>query len=268
MPLVGTICCQDGKPKSFSHCMEQARGCSCEHPLPLLSAMADESTRREGIDISSSTLSSCPRQHVLKQRNDYYEDPDDYYARWMGSFSHHAIEHGGPWQGVIQETRMSRPLWIDGHRYDISGMPDWYDQTKQHIDDYKFVGWKPKELRPEHAAQVNVYAWILEGNGYPVETGRIIYLHQKARDTGKRKTIIDVPMWDEPKTQSYIHARLLPYEEYRNTGNMARMRVDPGDEWKGDFCPFRHTCNPGRCCVYKPPVDHIEAPVGDVDPGW
>lgn len=267
--LVGTICCQDGQPHRFSHCQELSRLGVCEHPLPLLTAMADESTRREGIDISSSTLSACPRQHILKQRNDYYEDPDDYYPRWMGAFSHFAIEHGGPWENIIQETRMSRGIMVNGHHFDISGMPDWYDKDQAHIDDYKFVGWKPKELRPEHEAQVNVYAWILEGNGFPVVSGRIIYLHQKARDTGKRRTMIDVPMWNTENIEAYIATRLVPHARYRTTNSIGGIKVEPGEEWKGQFCPFRHACNPGVCCVKQDaPVSPIEAPVGDVDPGW
>ena len=269
MPLIGTICCQTGQPASFDHCRQAARVGMCEHPLPLLAAMAGESERREGIDISASTLSSCPRQHVLKSRNDYYEDPDDYYPRWMGAFSHFAIEHGGPWDGVVQETRMERPVNVGGQEFIVSGMPDWYDEKTRHIDDYKFVGWKPKELRPEHEAQVNVYAWILGYNGHPVESGRIIYLHQKARDTGKRRTMIDVPIWSDAATEAYVMGKLVPHARYRMDGNIAQLRVSAEDEWKGQFCPFRNECNPGRCCVTQhAPTTHVEAPVSDAEPGW
>jgi hypothetical protein len=269
LPLVGTICCQDGQPASFDHCKQMSRVGMCDHPLPLLAAMAGESKRRDGLDISSSTLSSCPRQHVLKQRNDYYEDPDDYYARWMGSFSHHAIEHGGPWEGIIQEERMARVITVSGLEFIVSGMPDWYDTTTKHIDDYKFVGWKPKELRPEHEGQVNVYAWILDSYGYEVETARIIYLHQKARDTGKRRTLIDVPVWSDERTEDYIREKLLPHATYRLNGNLSQLRVEVGGEWKGQFCPFRNDCNPGQCCVKQDaPGSENTASLGDGEPGW
>ncbi len=267
MPLVGTICCQTGEPASFDQCKQLSRQGVCEHPLPLLSAMAGESVRREGIDISASTLSSCPRQHVLKQRNDYYEDPDDYYARWIGSFSHHAIEHGGPWDGVVQEVRMSRHIDVGYERFFLSGMPDWYDRTHMHLDDYKFVGWPPKELRPEHEGQVNVYAWILGAFNLPVTSGRVIYLHQRVRGTGKRKTMLPVPIWNQDHTEGYIQDKLAPHAAYRKDGNLSKLKVGPGEEWKGQFCPFRHECNAGRCCVDAPVIENT-ASLGDGEPGW
>lgn len=195
MPLVGTICCQDGTPKSFDQCIGNCREGGCEHPLPILMSMSKESDRRQDVGYSASTLSQCPRQFVLGSRNDYYENPDDYYARWMGTLGHLAVESSGPYDGVVQEVRYSHTIQVDGVEMELSGQPDWYDSNAGGLDDYKYTGYPPKEPREEHKAQLNVYAWLLENNGLPVETARVIYLHPKSRQTGKRQTTYHVPLW-------------------------------------------------------------------------
>jgi hypothetical protein len=249
LPLVGTICCQDGKPKPFAECIRNCRERGCQHPLPILVSMSKESEKRDGIGYSSSTLSQCPRQHVLAARNDYYESPDDYYPRWMGTLGHLAVEASGPYVGISQEVRYHATVSVDGLDVAISGQPDWYDTQAKELDDYKYTAYPPREPRPEHEAQLNVYAWLLENNGLDVDTARVIYLHPKNRQTGKRQTTYDVSLWSPEAVERYITAKLLPHVTYLRDGNLVRLGLPPEDAWKAQFCPFRHSCNPGRCCT-------------------
>lgn len=251
--LVGTICCQDGQPKPFDDCINECRGGRCEHPLPILMSMSRETEKRADVEYSSSTLSQCPRQFILARRNDYYENPDDYYARWMGTLGHLAVESSGPYEGVTQEVRYSHTIKVDGVDFELSGQPDWFHAESGVLDDYKYTGYPPREPREEHEAQLNVYAWLLENNGLPVETARVIYLHPKSRSTGKRQTTYNVPLWSEDAVERYIVERLRPHAQYQRDGNLIKLGLDPvRDGWKAAFCPFRHPCNPGRCCLSNP----------------
>lgn len=248
MPLVGTICCQDGKPNPFDHCKKECRAGRCQHPLPILVAMDKERTGREGVGFSSSTLSQCPRQFVLGHRNDYYENPDDYYPRWMGTLGHLAVESSGPYEGVVQEVRYSHTINVDGTTVELSGQPDWYDRDARRVDDYKYTGYPLSSPRDEHEAQLNVYAWLLENNGLEVETARVIYLHPKSRTTGKRQTTFNIPLWSTEAVERYIVGKLSPHVQYQKDNNIVRLTLPVEDAWKAQFCPFRHGCNPGRCC--------------------
>ena len=252
MPLVGTICCQDGKPKSFDQCIGTCRAGGCEHPLPILMSMSRETEKRAGVGYSSSTLSQCPRQFVLMARNDFYEDPNDHYAKWMGTLGHLAVEASGPYEGITQEVRYLSTISVDGVDFELSGQPDWYDEERGILDDYKYTGYPPNGPREEHEAQLNVYAWLLENNGLPVETARVIYLHPKSRSTGKRQATYFVPLWTTEAVERYIVEKLRPHAQYQRDGNLVKLGLDPiKDAWKAQFCPFRHPRNPGRCCLTK-----------------
>jgi hypothetical protein len=214
--------------------------------------MSKENERRQNVGYSSSTLSQCPRQYVLMARNDYHESPDDYYARWMGGLGHLAVESSGPYEGVIQEIRYYHTISVDDTELAISGQPDWYDEGLHQVDDYKYTGYPPNSPREEHEAQLNVYAWLLENNALPVETTRVIYLHPKSRQTGKRQTTYHVPLWTDDAITRYITDKLRPHVQYAKDGNLIKLSLDPvKDAWKGQFCPFRHPCNPGRCCLER-----------------
>lgn len=247
MPLVGTICCQDGSTQSFDHCINECRKGRCQHSVPLLVAMQGNSSSREGIGISASVLGGCPRQHILAERNDYYEDPEKYYPRWLGTIGHLAVENGGPYPGVITETRFYRDIETRAGGFTISGQPDWYDTEAHDLRDSKFVNFKPREVYPSHEAQVNVYAWILEGNGHPVESGHIDYYHGPNGPDRTRHSHYPVSMWTTEAVERYILRMLEPHIQYAVDHNLAKVTA-PDDFAFGQNCPFLSPCNPGRCC--------------------
>lgn len=281
MSLAGTLCCQDGKPTPFAVCEERCRQGGCQHALPILVNMRKNGERRAGIGISSSVLGGCPRQHVLGQRNEYYEDPEDYYARWFGTFGHYAIEMDGPYPGIIQEVRFYREVDVDGSLVEVSGQPDWIDLNLGLIADHKMVGKKPYAPRPSHIRQLNVYRWLVEGGytkipyppgeetrlrpgeystwslppdswhnpipeGFKVQELEVRYYHPGSKG---RHAEFPVPVWPDESVQNYVVSKLRPFVNYQKTGNIAPLRVAPGDEWLAGFCPFRHGDNPGACCV-------------------
>lgn len=243
MPLVGTICCQDGQPHDFDYCKTQCRQGGCNHTLPLLSSMQANGAKREGVGLSASLLSGCPRQFILAERNDYYEDPERWYARWLGTAGHSAIEHGGPYEGILSEVRFYRSIDTDAGEIVVSGQTDWYDEDYRRLEDFKFVAFAPKALKPDHEFQVNVYAWILEGNGKEVDSAGVNYYHAGRT----RHTTFEVPLWTQDAIEDRIRKSLQPHADYATTGNLSLVKAPSDFAW-GASCPFRHPCNPGRCC--------------------
>lgn len=260
MPLVGPVCCQTGQPEDFPSCLQRSKEGGCVHPLPLLKAMENNAKRRAGIGISSSVLGMCPRQHVLQERNDFYEDPKDYYNRWRGSFGHYAIEMGGPYPGVVQEIRFYRDISVEGVSFTVSGQPDWIEVDRRHLEDHKFTNWPPSEVKPDHEAQVNVYIWLIQGGeargkgdwsglaglpkGWEIESAAINYMSTKGY------VQYPVTIWSEAAVEAYITRRLTPHARYIKTGNLSLLKIeDEADKWKARYCPFRDPRNPGRCCM-------------------
>lgn len=279
MPLVGYICCRDGKTREFSECIKANREGLCQHSLSLLSAMKMNAERRAGIGISSSVLNMCPRQHILSERNDYYEAPQDFYNRWRGSFGHYAIEMGGPYPGIVQEVRFYRTIDVDGTPFTISGQPDWVDVDKRHISDAKFVGRAPKQPYQDHENQVNVYAWLLEGGevwgdctvdglyrrggnehcnplpeGWEAQTASVNYMDAKGEH------IHPLSIWTDEARERFIRERLRPHKIYKETGNLAQIGVRGTEEsWKSKFCPFMRDENPGKCCMANREYELLDA---------
>jgi hypothetical protein len=208
--------------------------------------MAKEAAKRRDIGISSSVLGGCPRQHILGREKDYFESPEDYYARWFGSFGHYAIEMDGPYPGILQEKRFFRSITTPDGPYEISGQPDWIDTRLGLIADHKMVGRKPREPRKEHIQQLNVYRWLVSPT-IPIERLEIRYYHPGPNG---RHLEYEIPVWTEANVETYIRSKLIPYAKYQSTGSLDGIGVfGPQEAWRYDYCPWRHGCNPGTCCL-------------------
>lgn len=75
--------------------------------------MTKSDKQREGAGYSATTLLQCPTLTILKDTHDYAESPANYHARWRGTGVHAMAEVGGPYEGVIQERRIRKPIRID-----------------------------------------------------------------------------------------------------------------------------------------------------------
>lgn len=266
MPLAGYICCLDGTTKSFDTCIQSCRDGLCKHSLPLLSAMKMNADKRAGIGISSSVLNVCPRQFILSEREDFYEDPKDFYNRWRGSFGHYALEMGGPYPDIVQEVRFYRTMDVDGVPFTISGQPDWIDIGCRHISDAKFVGYAPKGPYQDHENQVNVYAWLVEGGytmeenghryipaGWRTETASVNYMDAKGEH------VYPITLWTTEAMERFVRERLRPHKQYQETGCLDGIGIhDRDQEWKARYCPFARPENPGHCCMQDASVVRIE----------
>lgn len=261
MPLIGTICCQDKQPTPFNVCQERCMGGECKHSLPIIMNMARNTDKRQDVGISASVLGGCPRQYLLGRDTNYYEDPEDYYARWLGSVGHHAIEMDGPYPGIIQETRFYREIDTPQGLVEISGQPDWIDTRLGIIADHKMVARRPPAPRQEHIQQLNVYRWLTRGSwsigagshSWPtygplhIKKLEIRYYHPESNG---RHTEYEAPIWEDADVEHYIRKCLVPILHVDNGGSVNDVGLYGGDQgWRYNYCPWRHPCNPGTCCM-------------------
>lgn len=247
MPLSGVICCRDGENRSFEDCVASCKERECVFPLPLLVSMSKNKEKRKGAGLSATIILKCPTQMIVEQDVDFFESPAEYHARWRGIGVHAMAEADGPYDGVIQETRIRKSINVDGTEIEITGQPDWFDTNTNHLDDWKSTSVCPSKPYDDHEKQLNIYAWLIDGgvwdggeiSDYVVDTASIVYIDPK------RSVIHPVVLWRSDVVEDMIRQRLSHYVHYLNTGEILPYELRPEKVWKKRFCTFRGT---GRCC--------------------
>ena len=147
----------------------------------------------------------------------------------FGTFMHGKLE-AKEIEGCINEER----LFTDVNGMTISGQIDLQEELTSGIGvvDYKFVkAWSVMMNKTEWETQLNVYKWLVE----TVKHKKVVRLQVCAfiKDYSKFETkdgypeakivMIDIPMWDSVKAESYVRSRL---EMHQN----AKMAHDFGEE--------------------------------------
>jgi hypothetical protein len=133
-------------------------------------------------------------------------------------------------EGYIQEER----LFINVDEIAISGQIDLQKETPDGIViiDYKFTSaWAVMQDKIEWEQQLNVYKWLVEKVKKRKVAGlqicafiRDFSRHEKKDGYPKAPIhMVDIPMWDAVKTETYVRDRL---EQHRN----AKMFQDFGEE--------------------------------------
>lgn len=205
MPLSGVICCRTGEPSRFDSCVNCAKYGSpepCKHPFPVITAMRDNKSARESSlgTISTTELLGCHRFQTLAEGHDYYEDPEDFKARFKGTLVHAGLDAiTDPEEDAINEVRFFKDIDIDGTTYTISGTPDVIlpefrsGDGKGRIIDGKSAGRRKlhqdMEASDDHVRQVNIYRWLL-WNGYRKELGeRDVVVDEDTVTIGSEKRV-------------------------------------------------------------------------------
>lgn len=121
-------------------------------------------------------------------------------------------------EGVLIEERIT----TDVFGIKLSGAVDRYELRTHTIADYKCTSvWSILlGLKPEWEAQLNIYKFLLESQGYPVENLKI---HAILRDWQVGKSVqkdypaipfmsLDVPIWNNEKVTRYIKERIAIHQ--------------------------------------------------------
>ena len=200
-------------------------------PETLMTLATTEYYSKGASQYSVTELMSPPRIRRLREQYDekVVQDVSDNLWQLLGSALHVVMERGVT-EGYIQEER----LFINVDEIAISGQIDLQKETPEGIIiiDYKFTSaWAVMQDKIEWEQQLNVYKWLVE----KVKKRKVVGLqicsfirdfsrHEKKEGYPKAPIhMVDIPMWDAVKTETYVRDRL---EQHRN----AKMFQDFGEE--------------------------------------
>jgi len=165
----------------------------------------------------------------------YWDDLNPLASEFLWSLLGSAIhaELAKEADGVLIEQRVTKDVF----GITLSGQVDRYEIEDKTIADYKVTSvWSILlGLKPEWEKQLNLYKFLLESEGYPVEQLKI---HAVLRDfqTGKVAQAnypaipfmtLDVPVWNNEKISSYIEERVAIHKAEPLPCTMAERWQDP-----------------------------------------
>lgn len=161
--------------------------------------------------ISATSLTGCLRESYLKSKFDIMPTPKDLWFTTRGTLAHSILE-------PIKERVVAHDLFKDispdrflveqrfGYSFEIevngvvesvtvSGQIDLYDKQLRRLIDYKSIGDNGLPFildgaKPEHVTQTNIYKFLLETHGFPVDEIVITYFSlMDVVNTGRSNTI-------------------------------------------------------------------------------
>jgi hypothetical protein len=185
MPCVGWII--GTERYSQDDVMTRARAHGSFHRIPAgVWAALWRATRREGgFTLSPSSATLCTRQRLLKASEDYWLNPDTVFPLLRGIGLHAALESGD--LASHDEMFLSVSLSVKGIVIPLRGRLDSYDPQSRRLVDYKTTSRMDKPLpTDEHVTQLQLYALLLQENGYPVESALLWYTRMDASDWARK----------------------------------------------------------------------------------
>ena len=200
-------------------------------PAPLVTLASKEYYSKGASSYSVTELMSPPK--IKRLREQYNEqiksDVADMLWSMLGSALHVVMERGET-PGFLSEQR----IFAEVNGVTVSGAIDLQQETDKGviIIDYKFTSaWAVMQDKEEWEQQLNVYKWLVES----VKKKKVVGLQICAlvRDFSRHETkpgypnapihMVDIPMWDAVKAETYVKERLEMHRE-------AKMAQDFGEE--------------------------------------
>jgi len=206
-------------------------------PDALYQAIANDPYKKGG-DFSASELPGPPQIRVLKQRYDkqIVQDVADLIYPLIGNNTHYILQRMGV-KNALQEEQLT--YMVNG--YKVSGRLDHY--MNEILDDYKvttrFV--LIDGVKPEWEAQLNINAFLLKKNGFPVSAARICAIFRdwskiqalKNPDYPKYQVaILPVKLWNLNETGAYIARRIVAHVEAENLADHILPECTSKERWE------------------------------------
>ena len=207
--------------------------------------------------VSVSTLLRCLRKAKWEHEEDYFLPQQIAYYFMRGTLIHGVLEAASVTDNirtdtiVFMEKDLSRPVPETNSK--LIGRVDKYENRV--LYDYKTMADQgihriikdgPKE---DHIWQVNMYKWLLEYNGFPVDDIVIIYvMMSNSAQTGSEFIMTDrkgnkslipiskIPIYTDGMIEDYIVPKFKYLEKY------GEPPAKPED-WYCNTCYFRNRCN-------------------------
>ncbi len=193
-------------------------------PKTIYNLLALETYQKDG-DISVTTLIGPPQINVLriKHEDEIVVDVKDRMFSVFGTAVHSMLE--SVWEeGDLVEKRLVIPVTTPLGTLELSGKPDLLD-NEGNLRDYKVTsGWSVLygEPKPEWEAQLNIYKWMLEKEGYEVKK---LVIDAIIRDWGESlarrtdgfpKTMykrVPINIWSKAMVERYITDRITLHQQ-------------------------------------------------------
>ena len=193
-------------------------------PKTIYNLLALETYEKSG-DISVTTLIGPPQINVLrvKHEDEMVIDVKDRMFSVFGTAVHSMLEQVFE-EGDLVEKRLITPITTPLGTLELSGKPDLLDK-EGNLRDYKVTsGWSVLhgEAKPEWEAQLNIYKWMLEQEGYEV---RRLVIDAIIRDWGESlarrtdgfpKTMykrVPINIWSKERVENYIQDRTILHQQ-------------------------------------------------------
>ncbi|MBI1299532.1 Dna2/Cas4 domain-containing protein [bacterium] len=175
-----------------------------------------------------SSLTGCVRKAWYSLRSERkLETPGEHWARLRGTIFHHALERMG--DGHV-ERRLVAFLYDADVAAFITGRIDGYDPEQGTLHDYKTTRRLPTRVSDHHRRQVELYAWLLTRNDFPLPTAiRILYISM-----AKVKSF-DVPV-PSPDQLDALEAELL--DQIRRLLHVEPPEAIPREPWECKYCTY------------------------------
>lgn len=241
MPAIGWKV--GGKEYSYEEAFQIARKEGTFHDFPPAALRAMERHRVDGDWLSPSGAAGCPRQRILVRHINYHVDPEKEWVPGVGTAVHNWLQdNDDEHHEALLSTTLSVPL-RDGRvvPFELRGSPDAYDPEQRRVYDYKTVKtWNGRAYPYDtHVLQINLYAYLFERNGMPVEDLIIWYIKQGGKDV--RREAVKVPLWDMEEVENIAIEAAEPLAWYADNGEIPHNVYDP--QWLPCmFCPVIKEC--------------------------
>jgi CRISPR/Cas system-associated exonuclease Cas4 (RecB family) len=257
MPAVGWWLGED-EVVSFEEAREVAvrRGDFEGWILPVLVAMEEQAKQERGLWVSPSQALVCPRLRVLQLSEPYYVRPEWVWAAMNGSAIHRWIaEVGGrALDGYLHEVPLAAAvrLRVKGAEveFPVKGTADLYVPSEARLVDVKTTSkrlWTQSGMnkwleprRVEHELQVNIYAWLLREQGYPVETAQLWYVQPGLPSGRVERQVVPVELLPHEEVEELLVAIAEPLAWYAAEGVLPECR-----------CKERPFVYPDLCSRYR-----------------
>jgi len=163
-----------------------------DFPEPLLNLMAKEinNNPHQGKYVSVTTIIGCLRNTYLSRIYDIFINPRNAWFTMRGTLIHSILEGNKEDKNFLIEKNLKINM---DNNHPLYGRIDRYNINKRHLTDFKTVGDNGLKFilqegaKKDHIKQVNIYRYLLQKNGYPVDTISIIYMSMMdVVETGKK----------------------------------------------------------------------------------
>jgi hypothetical protein len=185
-------------------------------PGPLYRALAgsDRDHVVKG-DISVTGLLKPPRMATMTRRHQAEIETDASSRTWslFGKAIHAYVARDAK-SGDITE----RTLSVELHGLTLFGTPDYYDAETKTLYDYKVTGVASTYdgVKEEWQQQLNIYAWMLEREGFPVEHLKVQVIYRDFMDSksghgdypAHPTPTFDVKKWTPEETEAFVSLRM------------------------------------------------------------